>query len=79
MDVFFLSISLRTSCWSHLLLKELRQELDKKIETRRKHFHVLVASLHQLQAILDTEEADADDAHVNISDEEMDTSEIIDS
>lgn len=59
------------------MLQELKEELNKKIEMRRKHFHVLVASLHQLQAILDTEESETDNAHVNISDEEMDTSENI--
>lgn len=49
--------------------------LDNKLEMRRKHFHVLVASLYQLQAILDNEELNEESAHVNISDDEMDTFE----
>ncbi|XKL61722.1 hypothetical protein PGB90_001555 [Kerria lacca] len=54
-------------------LEEAKQQLDKKLEMRRKHFHVLVASLYQLQAILDNEESNEGNSHVNISDDEMDS------
>lgn len=44
---------------------------------RRKHFHVLVASLYQLQALLDNEEENGENAHINISDDEMELPEMM--
>ncbi|XP_065223118.1 THO complex subunit 7 homolog [Planococcus citri] len=58
-------------------LEETKQQLDKKLEMRRKHFHVLVASLNQLQALLDYEEKNGESAHINISDDEMDLPEMM--
>merc|ERR1719471_2607209 len=37
-------------------LKEEEEELDAKLQQRKKQFHVLVNSIHQLQALLDQEE-----------------------
>nr|CAD7411668.1 unnamed protein product [Timema poppensis] len=39
-------------------LEETREQLEKKLDMRRKQFHVLVASIHQLQAMLDTNETE---------------------
>lgn len=33
--------------------QEVSEQLDKKLDLRRKQFHVLIASVHQLQALLD--------------------------
>jgi THO complex subunit 7 len=35
------------------LFQETREQLERKLDMRRKQFHVLVASIHQLQAMLD--------------------------
>lgn len=53
----------------------MKEQVDKKLEMRRKHFHVLIASLNQLQATLVEEnENSIVDAHTDdISDEEMDS------
>lgn len=34
-------------------LEEVREQLERKLDMRRKQFHVLVASIHQLQSMLD--------------------------
>lgn len=64
-----------------ILLQEIKQQLDKKLEMRKKHFHVLIASLHQLKALLDSEEENGESnesAHINISDDEMELTEVMD-
>jgi len=42
-------------------LQKTQDELDDKLEMRRKQFHVLVTSIHQLQRLLDEDQA-AEDA-----------------
>ncbi|XP_066999773.2 THO complex subunit 7 homolog isoform X2 [Anabrus simplex] len=37
-------------------LEETREQLERKLDMRRKQFHVLVTSIHQLQAMLDDTE-----------------------
>lgn len=39
-------------------LQETREQLERKLDMRRKQFHVLVASIHQLQAMLDDSETE---------------------
>ncbi|PSN55326.1 THO complex subunit 7 [Blattella germanica] len=39
-------------------LEETREQLERKLDMRRKQFHVLVASIHQLQAMLDDSESE---------------------
>lgn len=39
-------------------LEETREQLERKLDMRRKQFHVLVASIHQLQAMLDDSETE---------------------
>ncbi|XP_039288135.1 THO complex subunit 7 homolog isoform X4 [Nilaparvata lugens] len=39
-------------------LEETKAQLDKKWDLRRKQFHVLVSSIHQLQGLLDETESD---------------------
>jgi len=39
-------------------LQESREQLERKLDMRRKQFHVLVASIHQLQAMLDDSETE---------------------
>ncbi|XP_047002058.1 THO complex subunit 7 homolog [Schistocerca americana] len=39
-------------------LKETEEQLERKLDMRRKQFHVLVASIHQLQAMLDEDAED---------------------
>jgi THO complex subunit 7 len=41
--------------WS---FQETREQLERKLDMRRKQFHVLVASIHQLQAMLDDSETE---------------------
>jgi hypothetical protein len=38
--------------------QETREQLERKLDMRRKQFHVLVASIHQLQAMLDDNETE---------------------
>lgn len=38
--------------------QETREQLERKLDMRRKQFHVLVASIHQLQAMLDDSETE---------------------
>merc|ERR1712002_81876 len=44
----------------HSELKNTKTQLERKLEQRRRQFHLLVTSIHQLQALLD-EDDDADD------------------
>lgn len=45
--------------WLMLLtFQETREQLERKLDMRRKQFHVLVASIHQLQAMLDDSETE---------------------
>ncbi len=41
-------------------LKGVEEALDEKLEMRKKSFHVLVHSIHQLQAMLTKEEEEED-------------------
>ncbi|KAG8322898.1 THO complex subunit 7 [Homalodisca vitripennis] len=51
---------------------EQSNQLDSKLELRRKQFHVLIASIHQLQALLETGEKTADDSLDVFDDEDID-------
>uniref|UniRef100_A0A1B6FLV3 THO complex subunit 7 homolog n=1 Tax=Cuerna arida TaxID=1464854 RepID=A0A1B6FLV3_9HEMI len=53
-------------------LEEQSNQLDSKLELRRKQFHVLIASIHQLQALLETGEKSADDSLDVFDDEDID-------
>ncbi|XP_078678061.1 THO complex subunit 7 homolog isoform X1 [Branchiostoma floridae x Branchiostoma belcheri] len=48
-------------------LKDSREGLEAKMEMRQKQFHVLVTSIHELQAMLEEDEKDEDE------EEQMDT------
>ncbi|XP_075227576.1 THO complex subunit 7 isoform X2 [Lycorma delicatula] len=54
-------------------LEETRQLLEEKLDLRRKQFHVLVASIRQLQALLDENDDDNSNNKVN---DPMETDEI---
>uniref|UniRef100_A0A1B6M5F0 THO complex subunit 7 homolog n=1 Tax=Graphocephala atropunctata TaxID=36148 RepID=A0A1B6M5F0_9HEMI len=53
-------------------LEEQSNQLDSKLELRRKQFHVLIASIHQLQALLESGDRPADDSLDVFDDEDMD-------
>jgi len=42
-------------------LKEREQALEDKLDMRKKQFHVLVSTIHQLQSLLDADETDDND------------------
>ncbi|XP_058793840.1 THO complex subunit 7 homolog [Phymastichus coffea] len=50
-------------------LKEKSQHLEQKLEMRRKQFHVLISSIHSLQAMLD--ESDEEIMDVSLEDVKM--------
>ncbi|KAJ8678971.1 hypothetical protein QAD02_014758 [Eretmocerus hayati] len=51
-------------------LKEKSQHLEEKLEMRRKQFHVLISSIHSLQAMLD----ENDEEMMSVSSEETNNS-----
>ena len=62
-------------------LTEEEERLDSKLQMRKNQFHVLVHSIHQLQALLDKEEemSSASDALINghsTTEEELNTSNV---
>lgn len=51
-------------------LEQSKEQVEKKIDLRRKQFHVLISSIQQLQALL--EEKDSDDVlNISVEDEDM--------
>lgn len=54
-------------------LHTTREQLEKKLEMRRKQFHVMLSSMHQLQTLLD--ESDAEMMDVSLDDVDTDNSE----
>jgi THO complex subunit 7 len=63
--------------WEHVitflrLLQEKSQKLNEQLELRRKQFHVLIASIHQLEALLESSEGSSNDALDVFDDEDMD-------
>jgi len=41
-----------------VLFQETHEQLERKLEMRRKQFHVMFAAIHQLQGLLDESDAD---------------------
>jgi len=54
------------------LLEEKSQKLNEQLELRRKQFHVLIASIHQLEALLESSERLSNDNLDVFDDEDMD-------
>jgi len=46
----------------HSDLKNTKTQLERKLEQRRRQFHLLVTSIHQLQALLDEDEEEEEEA-----------------
>jgi len=44
----------------HSVLKNTKAQLERKLEQRRRQFHLLVTSIHQLQTLLDEDDANDD-------------------
>jgi len=42
-------------------LKDREQALEDKLDMRKKQFHVLVSTIHQLQSLLDADETEDND------------------
>jgi len=56
-------------------LDATKDQLEKRLELRRKQFHVLITSIHQLQALLD--EGDTDDMNLSLEDiDDLDTEQM---
>jgi len=52
----------------HNDLKAMNEKLDQKLEQRKRNFHLLVTSIHQLQSLLDKDDdSDLDEATEDIS------------
>jgi THO complex subunit 7 len=57
--------------------QETREQLEQKLDMRRKQFHVLVASIHQLQAMLDESETeDIMDVALGAFDDDVNDSQV---
>lgn len=54
-------------------LQATREQLEKKLDMRRKQFHVMLSSIHQLQTLLD--ESDAEMMDVSLDDVDTDNTE----
>lgn len=50
---FFFLVTKIGYVWNFFHLQEKSEQLEHKLEMRRKQFHVLISSIHSLQGMLD--------------------------